>query len=293
MPERRSSRPEGGRRAYSMAPAAMIPSNVENSTWSALNTSTCVPDDSTKAPRAEDGAMGPVGMIVSRIRGGVNSLTRTPGMSSLRRTVGVITHMRGNDAVSLVRLALGRRGYPCCLRHPGGGMKIGRTTRLGVLGGQGVGLHPGRRLDPILRSHLKKFAREVNSAIPRPEAMRPLNWSRTTIAFDPRDQLSCSFMASKLPMMCTSTISNVLVTKTLIDSGAGLNVLSAETFEKLQLPYEQLMPTKPFSGVTEGSTMPIGQVHLPVTFGERKIYHTEIIVFDIAHVHVPYNAILG
>ena len=53
------------------------------------------------------------------------------------------------------------------------------------------------------------------------------------------------------------------------------------------------MPTKPFSGVTNGYIVPIGQVHLPVTFGERQNYHTEIIVFDIAHIHLPYNAILG
>ncbi|KAI4991689.1 hypothetical protein ZWY2020_040075 [Hordeum vulgare] len=94
-------------------------------------------------------------------------------------------------------------------------------------------------------------------------------------------------------MMCTPTISNALVTKTLIDSGAGLNVLSVETFEKLQLPYEQLRPSKPFSGVTEGSTVPIGQVHLPVTFGDHQNYHTEITVFDVAHIHLLYNAILG
>ncbi|KAI4992664.1 hypothetical protein ZWY2020_059765 [Hordeum vulgare] len=122
--------------------------------------------------------------------------------------------------------------------------------------------------------------------------MRPLNWSQTTITFDPSDQLKCSFMVGKLPMMSTPTISNVLVTKTLIDSGAGPNVLSLETFEKLQLRYEQVMPTKPFSGVTEGSTVPIGQVHLPVTFCELKNYHTEIMVFDVAHIHLPYNAIL-
>ncbi|KAI4980203.1 hypothetical protein ZWY2020_020688 [Hordeum vulgare] len=90
--------------------------------------------------------------------------------------------------------------------------------------------------------------------------MRPLNWSQTTITFDPSDQLRCLFMAGKLPMMCTPTISHVLVTKTLIDSGAGLNILS---------------------------------VHLPVTIGERKNYHTEIIVLDVAHIHLPYNAILG
>mgnify|MGYP000943652444 FL=1 len=83
------------------------------------------------------------------------------------------------------------------------------------------------------------------------------------------------------------------VTKTLIDGGAGLNVLSVDTFDNLQVPYEQLQPTKPFSGVTDGSTTPIGQVHLPVTFGERRNYRTELIDFDVAHIRLPYNAILG
>ena len=41
------------------------------------------------------------------------------------------------------------------------------------------------------------------------------------------------------------------------------------------------------------STTPIGQVRLPVTFGERKNYHTELIDFDVAHFRLPYNAILG
>ena len=48
-------------------------------------------------------------------------------------------------------------------------------------------------------------------------------------------------------MLCSPVISNVQVTKTLIDGGAGLNVLSVDTFDNLQVPYEQLQPTKPFS----------------------------------------------
>ena len=94
-------------------------------------------------------------------------------------------------------------------------------------------------------------------------------------------------------MVCTPTINNVAVTKTLIDGGAGLNVISVEIFAKLQVPYESLMPTRPFSGVTEGTTLPIGQVRLPVTFGTRENYRTEHIDFDMAHISLPYNAILG
>ena len=45
--------------------------------------------------------------------------------------------------------------------------------------------------------------------------------------------------------------------------------------------------------VADGSTTPIGQVRLPVTFGQRKNYRTELIDFDVAHIRLPYNAILG
>ena len=94
-------------------------------------------------------------------------------------------------------------------------------------------------------------------------------------------------------MLCSPVISNAQVTKTLIDGGAGLNVLSVETFDSLQVPYDQLQPTKPFSGVTDGSTTPIGQVHHPVTFGKRDNYRTELIDFDVAHIRLPYHAIIG
>ena len=39
--------------------------------------------------------------------------------------------------------------------------------------------------------------------------------------------------------------------------------------------------------------MLIGQVRLPVTFGKRDNYRTELIDFDVAHILLLYNAILG
>ena len=132
----------------------------------------------------------------------------------------------------------------------------------------------------------------MNAALPKLEATRPLRWSKCTITFSSTDQLKCAANAGALSMLSSSTISNVLITKTLIDGGAGLNILSIETFDRLQVPYDQLQPTKPFLGVTDGSTTPIGQIRLPVTFGKRDNYRTEVIDFDIAHIRLPYNAIL-
>ena len=52
------------------------------------------------------------------------------------------------------------------------------------------------------------------------------------------------------------------------------------------------MPIRLFSGVTDGSNVPLGQVRLPITFGKCDNYHTELIDFDIAHISLPYNTIL-
>ena len=94
--------------------------------------------------------------------------------------------------------------------------------------------------------------------------------------FSSADQLKCAAIAGVLPMLCSPVISNVQVTRTLIDGGAGLNVLSVETFNNLQVPYNQLQPTKPFSGVTDGSTVLIGQVRLPVTIGAGRATTTAL-----------------
>lgn len=146
---------------------------------------------------------------------------------------------------------------------------------------------------PASQRIFKQFAHEVNAVLPKLEAMRPLRWSKCAITFSLADQLKCAATAGVLPMLCSPVISNVQVTRILIDGGAGLNVLSAEMSDNLQVPYDQLQLTKPFSEVTDGSTTPIGQVRLPVTFGQRNSYRTELIDFDVAHIHLPYNAILG
>jgi hypothetical protein len=96
-----------------------------------------------------------------------------------------------------------------------------------------------------------------------------------------------------IPLLCTPTINNIAVNCTLIDRGAGLNIISIKIFEKMQVSYHRLMPTRPFFGVTEGSKMPIGQVCLPITFGTRDNYMIESLDLDVAYIALPYNAILG
>jgi hypothetical protein len=85
-----------------------------------------------------------------------------------------------------------------------------------------------------------------------------MKWSTSKISFDEKDHPASTKGVGTIPLLCTPTINNIAVNRTLIDGGAGLNTISVEVFEKMQVPYHQLMPTRPFFRVTEGSTMPIG-----------------------------------
>jgi hypothetical protein len=140
--------------------------------------------------------------------------------------------------------------------------------------------------------HFKQLSQEIMAAQPSVNSPR-LKWSSNKLGFDEENHPTSTRAISTIPIVCTPTINNIAVNRTLTDGGAGLNITSIEVFEKMQVPYHRLMPTRPFFGVMEGSTMPIGQVRLPVTFGTRDNYRTESLNFDIAYIALPYNTILG
>jgi hypothetical protein len=121
--------------------------------------------------------------------------------------------------------------------------------------------------------HFKHLSREIAAAQPSVNSHR-LKWFTNKIDFDEEDHPISTKAVGTIPLLCTPMISNIAVNRTLIDGGAGLNIISIEVFEKMQVPCHPLMPTRPFFGVTEGSTTPIRQVRLPITFGTRDNYRT-------------------
>ena len=88
----------------------------------------------------------------------------------------------------------------------------------------------------------------------------PLGWAapKADLTFDSGDHPVTTASSGALLMLCTPIICNVVVTKTLTDGGAGLNVLSVEAFGLLHVPHGRLRPTKPFSGGCSSSTSPLG-----------------------------------
>jgi hypothetical protein len=96
-----------------------------------------------------------------------------------------------------------------------------------------------------------------------------------------------------LPLITAPVIANMQLHHVLIDGGTGLNVISHAAFKQLQIPRPRLGPSRPFSGVGPQPVYPLGSIALPVTFRTEENFRTENVVFDVAEVNLPFNAIIG
>jgi hypothetical protein len=85
------------------------------------------------------------------------------------------------------------------------------------------------------------------------------------------------------------------LTRVLIDSESGLNLLFASTLKKMGLNISKMLtPSRaPFYGIVPTNVAtPLGSVVLPVTFGTKDNYRTEYIKFEVADFELSYHAIL-
>ena len=85
------------------------------------------------------------------------------------------------------------------------------------------------------------------------------------------------------------------LTKVLMDGGSGLNIMYAETLDTMGIDRACIRPIgAPFHGVMPGKQpIPLGQIDLPVTFGDLTNYKTETLTFEVVGFHRTYHTILG
>jgi hypothetical protein len=129
-----------------------------------------------------------------------------------------------------------------------------------------------------------------------PAVPRPLRWSEVPISFSRDDQWTSFSEPIKFPLVLDPVVAEVKLTRVLIDSGSGLNLIFASTLRKMGLDLtDMLIPSKsPFYGIVPGNAVhPLGTVVLPFTFGTRKNYRTDFIKFEAANFESSYHAILG
>ncbi|XP_066373359.1 uncharacterized protein [Miscanthus floridulus] len=80
-----------------------------------------------------------------------------------------------------------------------------------------------------------------------------------------------------------------------MDGGSGLNILYVDTLDAMRIPWLELRPmSSPFHGVILGvQAYPLGQIDLPVMFGDRANFYSEVLTFEVVDFLGSFHAILG
>ena len=88
---------------------------------------------------------------------------------------------------------------------------------------------------------------------------------------------------------------NDKLSRVFVDGGSIINILFLEAFDRMSLSRSALQPcAEPFHGIIPGTTsVPVGHITLPVTFGTKENFRTEQIRFEVVDFGTAYNAFLG
>jgi hypothetical protein len=129
--------------------------------------------------------------------------------------------------------------------------------------------------------HRKQERREVCSV--KVAAPVYLDWSDKPITFDQGDHPDCVPSPRKYPLVVDPVISNVRLTKVLMDEGSSLNIIYAETLGLLEIDLSTIWAgAVPFHGIIPGKRVqPLGQLDLPVCFGTPSNFRTETLTFEV------------
>jgi hypothetical protein len=140
----------------------------------------------------------------------------------------------------------------------------------------------------------KKLQYEISLA-QRIESGRRMRWSDVDISFGLEGHPDTELSDRNLPFMIKIPIGWHKVAKTLIDSGASLNLMMRKTFIEMGLNLAKLTPVHDtFHGIIPGqSSSPIGRIDLEVSCGSRGNKRMELLTFEMANFDIRYNCILG
>jgi hypothetical protein len=120
-------------------------------------------------------------------------------------------------------------------------------------------------------------------------------WSDDYISFGPEDHPDTELSERNLPFIVKIPIGRHKVAKTLIDSGASLNLMMRKTFIEMCLNLSDLTPVHDtFHGIIPGQpSTPIGRIDLEISYGTEENKRREMLTFEVASFDIGYNCILG
>ncbi|XP_066316529.1 uncharacterized protein [Miscanthus floridulus] len=115
------------------------------------------------------------------------------------------------------------------------------------------------------------------------------------MTFNQRDHPSHVMRPGHYLLIIDPIVRKMCLTKVLMDEGGGLNILYVDTLDVMCIPQSELCPvSSPFHGVILGAqAYLLGQINLPVMFGDRANFRSEVLTFEVVDFPRSYQAILG
>jgi hypothetical protein len=129
-----------------------------------------------------------------------------------------------------------------------------------IFGGSPV--RPSRRREKLIRREVLNADVVMSSY---------LKWSEVPITFDRKDHPNHVPQPRSYPLVVAPLFKSRRIHKVLMDGGSEINVLYASRLDDMGISQSALRPsTAPFHGAIPGmDALPIGQIDLPVTFGDE------------------------
>jgi len=120
-------------------------------------------------------------------------------------------------------------------------------------------------------------------------------WSHREISFSRKDQWAAIPEPGRFPLILDPCINSIRFERVLVDGGSSIDILFRNSLPALKISPAELKPyDAQFWGVLPGqSSVPLGQITLPVQFGTPDHFRTEFINFVVADFDGTYHAILG
>ena len=99
----------------------------------------------------------------------------------------------------------------------------------------------------------------------------------------------------RYPLVVDPIIHKKCLTKVLMDGGSSLNILYVNTLDAMRIPRSKLcLAGSPFHRVIPGvQAYSLVQIDLPIMFGSRANFRSEVLTFEVVDFLGSYHAILG
>ena len=120
-------------------------------------------------------------------------------------------------------------------------------------------------------------------------------WNDMAITFNANDEPRARSVRAPAALVLNPIVDGFRLTKVLMDSGSGLNLIYEDTLDKMQIEKSRIeQSSTTFRGIIPSlEAQCSGKIKFDVVFGKPENYRSEELIFQVAPFNSGYHAMLG